>query len=104
MVSRVVGRALLEIDRLRAAARAIAAQPDIAERADRRTRGHTLEAAVAQDRGFQRELRRDADAHLLVARRLSGFVVEDGVAAVGQPFDAVGARTQREFTSARADL
>ena len=38
------------------------------------------------------------------ARYLSGLVVEDGVAAAGQPLDAVGARSQREYALAQRDL
>ena len=64
----------------------------------------SVEAAAAQDRGFERELRREADAHLLVGRRLAGLVVEDGVAAVGEPLDAVGAGAQRERALAERNL
>ena len=41
-----------------------------------------VKAALAQDRGLQRELRRQAHAHLLAGRRLPGLVVEDREAAV----------------------
>ncbi len=59
---------------------------------------------LAQDRGFERELRREADAHLLLGRHLPGLVVEDGIAAVGEPLDAVGAGAQREHALAERDL
>ena len=59
--------------------------------------------AAPQDRGFERELRRQADAHLLLGRRRPGLVVEDGVAAVGEPLDAVGARAERERRARRAE-
>ena len=39
----------------------------------------SLEAAAAQDGGFQRQLRREPRAHLLLGARAAGLVVEDGV-------------------------
>ena len=67
----------------------------IGELADRRAGGNLLEAALAQDRGFERELRRQSGAHLLLGRRRAGLVVEDGVAAV-----ASAARCGRRAPSA----
>ena len=62
------------------AGRLAAAQPHIDELARPTPAAMPVEAAAAQDRGFERELRRQAGAHLLLGRRRAGLVVEDGVA------------------------
>src|SRR5438552_1851254 len=62
--------------------RIVAAEPDIDEFADGGVRRDILKAAFAQDRRLQRELRRQAHAHLLARRRLSGLVVEYGIGTV----------------------
>ena len=86
----------LEFDRPRFARRRVAAEANVKQFADGRTGSDALEAALAQNRGFQRQLRRQSHAHLLAGRRNAGLVVEQREGAVGPMLDAVGARRQRE--------
>ena len=72
-------------------------QPHITDLGHRAGRDARAKSAVAQDRGFQSQLRREPAAHLRFGRRLPGLVVEDGIAAVRALLDAVGARRQREI-------
>ena len=51
----------------------------------------SLNSSPAQDRGFERELRRKPGAHLLFGPRRSGLVIENDVAAISVPLDAIGA-------------
>src|SRR4029077_15563398 len=55
-----------------------------------------LEAAAAQDRRFERELRRQAHADLFAGWRLPRLVVEDCKAAVTALLDPVGAGGEDE--------
>ena len=59
--------------------------------------GHAFAATMAEQernvaayRAFQRQLRREAGFHLRRGRRLAGLVIENGIAAVVEAFDAVG--------------
>ena len=59
----------------------------------------------AQDRGFERELRREADAHLLLGRHRAGLVVENGVGRRRQARSMRSARArQRERALAERDV
>ena len=42
----------------------------------------SVKSAFAQDRGFQRKLRRKPGPHLFLGARRAGLVIEDGIAAV----------------------
>src|SRR5439155_11771135 len=96
--------AILEINR-HAVARGIAAlQRDIDQLGDRGIGRDIGKSTVAQNRGLERELRRDADAHLLFARHLSGFVVENGITPAREPLDTVGTRAQGEHALAERNL
>ena len=55
---------------------------------DRTARGNVGKTAVTQHGGFQRQLRRQAGADLLLGSRRTGFIIENGVAAVGAQLDA----------------
>src|SRR5262245_22265493 len=99
-----VGVAFLEVDHLVLAGGLAALERDIDQLGNAGPRGNVGKSTATQDRGFERELRRDADAHLLLARYLSGLVVEDGIAAVGEALDAVGAGAQREHATVQWDL
>ncbi len=80
-----------------------AAQPHIDQLRHGGAGGNILEAALAQDRGFERELRRQSGANLLVGRRRAGLVVEHGVASVLEQFDAVGPHRELELLAAERD-
>src|SRR5262249_35852503 len=62
------------------------------------------EALLAQDRGFERELRRDTKANLFVARTRAGLVIEDRVSPRDELLDPVGAGTQRQLALTERDL
>src|SRR5262245_22989631 len=83
-----------EADDLLFARRLAALERDIGELGDGGVGGNAGKSAATQDRGLEGELRRHAGAHLRLGRYLSSLVVENGVAAAGQPLDAVGARSQ----------
>ncbi len=89
-----VGVTLLELDRPFFARGLATLQRDVDELATPRHRRHIAKSAAAQDRGLECKLRRDADAHLLLSRHLPGLVIENGIAAVRELFDAVGAPAQ----------
>src|SRR5262249_18574551 len=57
---------------------------------------NVAEAAVAEDRGLERQLRREARSYLFLAAHLAGFVIDDGVSAVGQLVDTVSAAPEAE--------
>src|SRR5688572_17951873 len=59
-----VGRAVLERDDALFARGIATAQPYVGELGDRASGGDTRESAAAQDGGFERQLRRQAGAHL----------------------------------------
>src|SRR5207344_2611838 len=61
------------------------------------------ETACAQDCRFQRELGGKPAAHLRVGRRLTRFVIEEGVASVGAPLDAIRPRSEDKFCFAKWD-
>src|SRR5206468_1294441 len=67
-------------------------------------RRNLREAATPQHRGFECELGRDADADLLVGRDLTRLVIEDGMAAVAELLDAIGAAAQCESPLAERDF
>src|SRR5262249_51849218 len=95
----LVGGAVLELDRDWIAGGLAALELDVDELADRHVGIEPREAAAAQDRGFERQLRRDADARLARARRIAGLEIEDGV-AVALPLDAVGAAVEAQAAGA----
>ena len=78
-----VRRAVLEIDRLVFARRLAAFELHIGNLGDRGAGRNAREAAVAQHRGFQRELRRQSGAHLLLAAYGAGLIIENATAAAG---------------------
>ena len=99
-----------EIDELRFAGPRAAFEQHVADLRDRTARRDIRKSAVAQDRGFKCELRRESGPHLLFRARRSGLVIENDVAAVSVALDAVGdavqskgALRQRNFDLA-ADL
>src|SRR5262249_46762504 len=94
---------LLESDRPLFSGQLAAPERDVNEIADGGVRSDAGKSAAAQNGGFEGELRRDADAHLLLARHLAGLVVEDGIASVGAAFDAIGARAQGKHALAERD-
>ena len=101
-VATAIGCAVADPDGLAFARRLAALQPHVADFGYRAT-GNSWKATIAQDGRFQRELRRESAADLRLGRRLPGLVVENGVAAVGAPLDAVGARRENEFSFAERD-
>src|SRR6185437_7324499 len=92
----IVRRAVLEVDRSVAARRFAALERHIDDLGDRRVCRNLLEAAVAQNGGFERELRRESGAHLRLGARRTGLVVENNVAAGAVALDAVGDAAQIE--------
>ena len=100
LLQRAVGmpirRALFEIHRLIAARRLAAFEQYVSDLGDRGVGCNFLEAALAQHGRFERELRREAGAHLLFAACRAGLVVEDDITPVGHPLDAVGDAAQFE--------
>src|SRR5271165_5397847 len=54
------------------------------------------EATLRQDRRLERELRREPDRHLRLARRRAALVVDQPRPARGEPVDSIGARGQLE--------
>ena len=96
VIGLAVGGAFREINELGFAGPRTAFQQHIADLRNRRAGGNVRESALAQDRGFERELRREPGAHLLLGARRPGFVIEDDVAAVGAALDAVGDAAQPE--------
>ena len=54
------------------------------------------EAAVAQDRGFERQLRREPGLDLFLCRHRAGLVVDQQKAARGEAVDTVGGGGQLE--------
>src|SRR5262249_59347781 len=62
---------------------------------------NVAEAAVAENRRFKRQLRREARSHLFLGAHLAGFVIDDGVLAVDQPTDT--ASTAPEAKAALPD-
>ena len=95
--------ALLEIDGHVVAGGIAAPERDVGKVGDGRLGRNIGESAAAQDRGFQRELRRHSDAHLFFARHLSGLVVKNGIAAATEALNAVGAGAQREHALAKGN-
>src|SRR5205085_415041 len=93
---RLVALLELELEDAFFARRIVAAQADIDELAHGRAGVDVGKTALAQDRGFQRELRRQAHPDLLAGRRLAGLVVENGITAALAPFDAVGTGGEAE--------
>ena len=83
LVGVMIRGAVLEFDRALLAGRIAAAQRHVGELAER-SRRHVLKRARAQDRAFERQLRREPGTHLLFGRRRSGLVIENRVAAVRQ--------------------
>src|SRR5262245_30535665 len=96
--------ALPEIYRYIGACGIAAPKRDIDQLIDRGAGRHVAKPAVAKDRGLERELRRHPDADLLFARYLSRLVIENGIAASGEPLDAVGAGAQCERALVEADV
>ena len=96
--------AFLEFDRIVFAGRIAALERHIGQLRNRRALVDAGEPAVAQDRGFERQLRRHADADLLLGRDRPGLVVEDHVAAVVVTFDAVGAHGELELALAQRNF
>src|SRR6266516_4982203 len=96
--------AILEIDRLLLAGPLPALERHVDELGNVGVGRDPGKSATAQDGGFERELRRDADAHLLLARHLAGLVVENGIASVRELLDAVGAGAQREHALLERDF
>jgi hypothetical protein len=58
--------------------------------------GNAGKCAGTQQRGFQRELRRQPGPDLRGCRRCAGLIVEQRKFAVGQIFDPVRSRAQGE--------
>ena len=85
---------VLEFERLLAAA--VGAADLEIDRSLGLYRGRAAEGAALQHRRFQRQLRRPAGDHRLVARRGAGLVVDQRGATAREQVDAVGARAQRE--------
>src|SRR5262249_45921565 len=102
MLGMRVGVAVLELDRAGETSNQAALERNV-NKLRNLSRRQLLEAALAQDRGLERELGRDAGAHLLLGRHLPGLVVEDGVAAIRALLDPVGAGAQRERALAQPD-
>src|SRR4051812_32452607 len=103
-VGLAIAGTFLEFD-LAVLARGLAAlEQDVSELADGAALGNIRKAAVAQDRGFQRELRREPAAHLRRGASLPGLVVEDRIGAVGALLDAIGPRGKPERAIADRDL
>src|SRR5205085_221245 len=86
----------LQFQRLLLPRRIIAGKPDIADLADRAAGRNSFKAACPKDRRFERELWRQAHAHLFAARRLSGLVIENRKRAVVTAFNPVGARRKHK--------
>ena len=82
MIGLRVGRAILERDEFRLAGRLATFDQHVGYAGDGGLRGDSREAALAKNRGLQRELRGKAGAHLRFGARRSGLVVEDGIAPV----------------------
>jgi hypothetical protein len=99
-----VGVTLLELDPPFFARGLAALECDINELGHRGIRCNIGKSAATKDRGFECELRRDADAHLFLGRHLSGLVIENGMATARKLFDAVGAAAQPEHALAERDL
>src|SRR5262245_66240188 len=99
-----VGISILEVADPFLAGRLAALERDIDQLGDVGPGGDVTEPSAAQDRGFERELRRQPDAHLRLSRYLPGLVVENGVAAVDEALDAVGAGAQREHALTQRDV
>src|SRR6185312_8139086 len=80
-----IGRAFLEVDRQELAGARAALERDISQRRNRaparQRRRAGVESALAQHRGFERELRREPGAHLLFGSHRAGLVIEDHIAA-----------------------
>ncbi len=101
-----VGRAFLECDRLAFTGRLAAFERHVNDLGHRSGGRKLLEPALAQDRGFERELRGKAGTHLFLGARRTGLVIEDDVAACGIALDAVGdaAQPKRAFGERNVDL
>ena len=98
-----VGRAVFEFDGAVLARRHGALEQHVGQFGDRGASRHGGESALAQNRGFERELRCKPGAHLFFRARRTGLVVDDDVAAVGLALDAVGPRAQLENPLAERD-
>src|SRR4029077_2676324 len=101
-VATAIGCAVADPDGLAFARWLAALQPHVAD-FGYRAAGDPRKATIAQDGRFQRELRREAAAHLRLRRRFAGLVVQNCVASVGAPLDTVGARRENEFGFAERD-
>src|SRR5262249_29530026 len=100
----IIGIPILEIDLSLFACRRAALERDVDELGNGAAGRIIAKATLTQNRGFKGQLRRNADAHLLLGRHLPGLVVEDRMAPVCKPLDAIGTRAQREYALADRNL
>src|SRR6202030_3402789 len=95
-----IGRAVLEVDRDFLACRRAAFELHEDERSHRCSGGDLGKPALAENGGFERELRRESDAHFLFRAHRAGLVVDDGILAIGQQVDAMGAGSEPKRVTA----
>src|SRR6266567_8489497 len=98
-----VGCALLEVDADFLAGGLAALELHIDELGHRAAARNLGEAAVAENGGLERELRRQSGAHLFFRAHLAGLVIDDDIATVEQAIDAVRARRQTKAAIAERD-
>src|SRR5215468_10023620 len=96
LVGHSIGAARLELDDALFAGRTAAIEPDIDQLGNRTGGGEFGETTIAQHGGFQGQLRRDTDLHLLVAWRRTGLEIQNGVSAIDEALDAVGTARKSE--------
>src|SRR5262249_28877424 len=96
-VSCSIDTAILEIDVAFFAGRVAAIELDIAEFGNGAAGSNAREGPVAQHCGLQSQLRSNADLHLRARWRRAGLKVENGVAAIDQTLDTVGAAGQTKY-------
>src|SRR6478752_99245 len=90
VVGNAVWCAVADLDVFRLARWIAALEAHIADFGNGSAGGNAGKTAVAQNRGFERELRCESTANLRVGRWLAGLVVENGEGAVRALFDPVG--------------